>query len=301
MPRITSYQAILPILNGTCITFRGPSWWLADGIQVRSLSEDDARFVLEEAPRGFEHQVEAGQKVLVVTDLAKGPYDRVGEELERDVSNRAICAQATLNMLAEASPIVMPYCVVISEAYIRRVRDIHELEVWGDTTVLRRQPYRIGQDITVAEVKFLFEMAMSALKQRPELGVTLKRFCSALIKSNPSDKIIDLTIALESLVPIDSEIRFRFSFYLSLLAETGNEERKSAFEDLRILYDARSQIVHGGADQGKAISKVLKKWTRLIKFAKKCIVYRLHFEGQMPGVQWQNHLQDLAYGETPLL
>ena len=301
MPAVTTYQAILPILNETCVTFSGPSWWLADGLQVRRMTAQEERLVSEQSPRGFRHRVEAGQRLLAMTELEAGPYEVVRVSHEAAVSAAALCAQVAFNLVAESDPVVIPYGVVVSEAYTRRVRCVYEFDAWGDTIALRRLRYRVKQDIDRSEVQALFQMALSTLRGRPELRVTLTRMCSALVKANPEDKLIDLTISLESLVPGSGEFRFRFSYFLSLLVESGRDERKQAFEQLRTLYDARSALVHGSADRQRVIDRAIRAWPTLEGFARRCVLYRLEFERTASDLTWEEHLEGLAYGQPPLI
>jgi hypothetical protein len=121
------------------------------------------------------------------------------------------------------------------------------------------------------------------------------------MKDSFEDKLIDLTIALESLLPGGGEFRFRFPYYLSLLVESDAAQRGNAFTQLRILYDARSGLVHGSASRNRDIAKAIGNWPQLIGFAKHCVLYRLEFEQMMPGDSWEDHLMDLAYGQAPII
>ena len=301
MPVVTTYSAMLPILNDICVTFRGPSWWLAEGVQVRSMTNEEERFVSERAPRGFGHRVAAGQKMLAITSLEAGPYDRAKISHERAVNLTALCAQVAFNLVAESDPIVIPYGVVVSEAYIRRLRCVYEFDAWGDTIALRRRRYRIRQDIDRSEVQALFQMALSSVERRPELAITLRRLCSALVKADLEDQLIDLAICLESLVPGGGEFRFRFPYHLSLLTESDAERRKNAFRQLRTLYDARSGLVHGGADRSRRVAEAARIWPTLVASAKRCVLYRLEFERTVSDLTWKEHIEDLAYGKPPLI
>lgn len=265
------------------------------------MTDEEERLISEQAPRGFGHRVEAGQKVLVLTGLDKGPYDRAKVSHKSAVSHTLLCAEVAFNLVAESDAIVIPYGVVISEAHTRRLRCVYEFDIWGDTIALRRRRYRIKQGIDRSEIQALFERALSALGQQPELAITLSRFCSALMKDDFEDKLIDLTISLESLVPGGGEFRFRFPYFLSLLVESDAAQRRNAFSQLRILYDARSGLVHGSAERNRDTTRAIDNWPALIGFAKLCVLYRLEFEQMMPDSSWRDHLMDLAYGQAPII
>lgn len=301
MPITTTYIALLPILNEKCITFRGPSWWLTDGLQFRSLSEDEARLISENSPRGFKHRIEPEQKVIVYSRLSSGRYRQIREKHQKLIKDVALCSQVVLNLVADNDPIVIPYGVVISKAFTARLRDVYEFDVWSDTIALQKKRYRIKDNFDRQEIEALYTITSAALSRRSQLQITLSRFCSALFKSNSEDRIIDLTIALESIVPGGGEFRFRFPFFLSLLVEDDSNEQKVAFEKLRTLYDARSALVHGSADRGKAINQVTQNWDEYVKYTKQCVLYILQFESQNRDVNWKDHLVDLSYGEEPLI
>jgi hypothetical protein len=265
------------------------------------MTDEERRLISEQAPAGFGHRVERGQRMLAMTGLERGSHNRVRASHERVVSLTALCAQVAFNLVGESDPIVIPYGVVVSEAYTRRLKCVYEFDVWGDTIAQRRRKYRVKRHIDRPELQALFEMAVSSVKRRPELGITLRRFCSALIKVDVEDQLIDLAISLESLVPGGGEFRFRFPYYLSLLVDSDAEERKGAFAQLRTLYDARSALVHGSADRGSVVAEAVGVWPGLVASAKRCVLYRLEFEQSMPDTPWSEHLMDLAYGQPPII
>lgn len=301
MPITTSYIALLPILNDRCITFRGPSWWLTDGLQFRNLSENEARLISENSPRGFEHRIEPEQKVLVYSILSSGSYRHVSERHQKSIKDVALCSQVVLNLVADNDPIVLPYGVLISEAFTTRLRDVYEFDVWSDTIALRKKRYRIKDQFDRQEIEALYVIAYAALRRRSQLQIPLSRFCSALFKSNDEDRIIDLTIALESIVPGGGEFRFRFPYFLSLLVEDDSDEQKAAFRKLRVLYDARSALVHGSADRNRIINEAIRNWDEYVMYTKQCILYILQFESQDRDVNWKDHLFDLSYGGETLI
>jgi hypothetical protein len=301
MPIQTRYFALFPILNEVCVTFRGPAWWIADELQFRSLSESEARVIAENAPRGFEHRIDSGQKALVFTQLEQGALDQVAGKHHEEIKAISLCSQVVLNLVAESDPVAIPYAVVLSEAFRTRLRNVYEFDIWGDTLSLRKNRYKIKRVINRREIQELYRITIAALKRKPEIDITLSRFCSALLKTNPHDKLIDLTISLESLIPGGGEFRFRFPYFLSLIVDVQKNERIEIFENLQLLYDARSALVHGSPERGKQISKAEEQWDLILSYAKQCILYLIQFESQSRDIDWKKHLTDLSYGESPLI
>ena len=301
MPILTEYCAYFPVLNEVCSTFRGPLWWLSDHLQFRSLTDHEARLITENAPRRFDRRVDSGQKALILSHLQRGALGKVKSRHQATIRATALSCQVALDLVAESDPIAIPYAVVLSWATTTRLRSIQEFDVWGDSLALRKSRYKVKQDITRHEIQELYRLTERALNRKPTIEVTLTRFCSSLLKSNEHDKLIDLAISLESLIPGGGEFRFRFPYYLSLLVESTTDERMKAFKTLRSLYDARSALVHGSTDPGKVISRALDQWTLLVRYAKQCLLYLVQFESQERETTWKDHLQTLSYGQSPLI
>jgi hypothetical protein len=301
MPVITEYEALIPALNERCSTFRGPSWWLADSLQFRGLSAQEVRLIAENSPRGFTHRAEENQRVLVVSNLTSGPLDRVKDQHEEYLRAVALTAQTCLNIASGGGAVSFPYCAVISTARTRRLRSIYEFESWGDTLHIRNARYQVKPEISQDELQELYSITFLAYQAQPALHVTMSRYCSALVKSNDQDKLIDLTIALESIVPGGGEFRFRFPFFLSLIISPNTTERIAANDLLTEVYDARSALVHGSIEYQGKIDRAIQHWQSIEDFARRCLFYRIHFETHDHVGTWKDHLLSLAYGAAPLL
>lgn len=77
--------------------------------------------------------------------------------------------------------------------------------------------------------------------------IAFARFQTAVVERNPSDAIVDYVIALEAvfLQGVRDELRFRFALYGAWFLGTDRTDRQRLFDELKQLYDARSEIVHG--------------------------------------------------------
>jgi hypothetical protein len=80
-----------------------------------------------------------------------------------------------------------------------------------------------------------------------ELNVALRRFNQVYSRRLPEDKIIDLTIALESILLAGdrTELQFRLITRGALLLKKTSDPMRTR-ETLKLLYRLRSNIVHGG-------------------------------------------------------
>lgn len=82
-----------------------------------------------------------------------------------------------------------------------------------------------------------------------------------------SDKIIDLSIALEAALSGDThtEITFRLQSRAAALLATDRDSEADLFDDIKHFYTLRSQFVHGSAVSDKTIEKTLRKISRVPK------------------------------------
>ena len=95
----------------------------------------------------------------------------------------------------------------------------------------------------IEELKNLFQK----VKNAPEfLRIPISRFNFAYDRRKPEDKLIDLIVALESLlVKENQELSYRLSLRTSFLLGKNNKERKELFCLMKKAYNLRSKIVHG--------------------------------------------------------
>ncbi|SRR6266566_3445689 len=100
----------------------------------------------------------------------------------------------------------------------------------------------------LAQVKNLFASLqhLNSQAQRGGLALALRRFNQAYNRESNEDRIIDLTIALESclLAGEDKELSYKFALRGAALLSKSRDPKvtKSQLQDL---YNARSKIVHG--------------------------------------------------------
>lgn len=90
--------------------------------------------------------------------------------------------------------------------------------------------------------------------------------------SMPFAQMAVLWAGIEGLFGIDSELRFRLSLWISqFLPSDSKEARKTTFDKVKKLYDARSKAVHGGVM--KEVSSVQESAELLQTLLKVCVEY----------------------------
>lgn len=131
------------------------------------------------------------------------------------------------------------------------------------------------------------------------MKVSLSRFNAALLRERKEDRVIDLSICLESLFSNSTEISFRFSLYNSLISSDDTAKRLGNFAVLKEMYKDRSKLVHGEYSASKLSDDDLRT---LINVAKSAITYKLEYvrrNGNSKG--WQDHLDKLALGAAKFI
>ena len=100
-------------------------------------------------------------------------------------------------------------------------------------------------------------------QRHQKLAPVISRLVEALARSGRyaiDDKILDVAIALELMYQLDgSEISFKLKTRAACFLESDTEARQSVFNDVNLLYDARSKIVHGPKKKSKKILSVTAK------------------------------------------
>ncbi|MCR9279931.1 MAG: HEPN domain-containing protein [Pseudomonadaceae bacterium] len=86
-----------------------------------------------------------------------------------------------------------------------------------------------------------------------KIDLSVRRFNSAIHRSDNIDSLIDAVIGLESLFGQKSDIAFSVATSVSLLLAECAEDRSSIFSDIKKIYSARSDLVHGNK---KNIAKI---------------------------------------------
>jgi len=134
---------------------------------------------------------------------------------------------------------------------------IHPLELH---TVKRRG--NSVYELTEVDIPILYELVNDFNKHvQNQLAVAIRRFNLAYTRSFPEDRIIDLTIALESclLNDVEDELKYRLALRgAALLNKTHIPSETQKL--LRIIYDVRSAIVHSGKSLTDTnIEKMIKK------------------------------------------
>lgn len=286
---------ILPFLNKKVTVFKGPALYLSDSVLVDKLQEEDA---------GLIHQTISVDEITIVPQLAKCVYINDFDDLNSEYLADRLAAQARFlfNAFRESNPVALPIGIIFDTSTRKKKRTLNKLwlETPRETMFLKSKEYRLKKDTTREDLINFYKIICKAFSKNKNLQHTLYRFNSALVRSSIYDKIVDLTIALESLIEGETELAYRVALCSSILAEPDESKRPDLFNMIKRLYDARSKIVHGTSlsykKRKKVIDPVEHNWDKLLRTALNAIVYYVIFLSKKKKEQWPEHLKKIVLG-----
>ena len=171
----------------------------------------------------------------------------------------------------------------------------------GSFASLSKLPsYVLSENYNARMIDILFQKILRGLSRDRTLHITIRRFNSSILSDDPSSRIIDLAICLESLFPFDSEISFRFSLLGAVISTSDSAKRKQNFSILRDLYKARSAFVHGTEIKNTTLERVTNELPTLLQIVKLCILRKLDFLSEEPTMNWKDHIDDVALGASSI-
>lgn len=287
-------RLIFPLLYKSVTTFSGPLWSIADGISLNTIYDEDF---------GPIYSCEREECRAIISPTTKCIY-----VLNPDEDNPLQFAKHTatklkfvLNTFSTGVGVVLPYGFITNTARKTKLVETLDLEAITNLHVVLSNSYKIRAKTEKGTISQYYKIVNEACDKHSSLYFTLERFCSSIMRSVPLDRIVDITIALESLISGKEELRYKFSLFNSLIAEGGVDDRLSAFSMLRDLYDARSAIVHGDVESKetkKVIDRIEENWDEVMRLARSAINYYVLFLSVNTKADWDLHVKHLVFGKA---
>ncbi len=142
-------------------------------------------------------------------------------------------------------------------------------------------PYKLSSEEIPAFLDFwrLFQKARTT--RRPRIEIALRRFNFAHERVAPEDELIDHLISFEALLLKQTErqeLDYRLALRGSALLAENREQRKVVFDQLRMAYRERSNIVHGGT-----VRNVIRVGGDTLKFSDFVICVEEHLRSAIKG------------------
>jgi hypothetical protein len=281
-------KIIYPLLAGSFRFLGGPVCYLSEDHYLAQINETDFGIVLTTCPGDY-RGVLAGRFRCVYYDADDAISD------DQILQNGQLIA-FTLNYFSSLDALYFPFAIKIEKSG-RKSRALFKFEkqnqVLGSPSALN---YRLMQGTTVGELQKLFSLANAALRAAPRARLMITRFNSALRRSELEDKIIDLSVALETMLDDTAEISFKLSLYLAFICQ---QDKSAAYELFRSFYDVRSRIVHGSLHQQRAqrgVEEIGQRMPEVIKFSKTAMLYYFSFLSLREPAEWGKHCLGLVLG-----
>ena len=265
---------IIPFVNRSAVLFRGPAWYLADHVRVERIRGEDFAILSKEADQQHAEAVRNSPRAVYVSNIP--PNATV-----HDTAPLCSSLQFLFNTFRENYPAIMSTGFLIAGKRAFHLARTHEYALSGERDSFRKLTYRLRPGTDRSTLSSHFKVILEAQRKNPHTTLAINRFNSALCRSNIFDSVVDLTIALESLIEADTEIRYRFAVCNAICSTPAAEDRHESYNLLKYLYGARSKIVHGtrtdATKQARFAKELDKTWPRLADLASKAIYLATQF------------------------
>lgn len=293
MPKL---RLIIPFRNILETNFEVSPWYIAESVYITEVLGEDFVTIYKEDQEKYAPVLSATTNCLYMDDPPEDAIDTLARSLATQV-------QYVLKTFA-SSPILLSHALLIQNPGPNgQLSGCVELLNAPFPHSLKNNSCVFNAGTSEKAVHDWFSVVETAGKKYDPIHITLSRFNSSLIRSDPLDRIIDLTISMESLIRSSYELKFKFALFNALLSEPRSEKRFEQFELLQRLYDARSSVVHGDITKGaqKKIDEVIKKFNEIVLLAQAAINYYLLFLFENSPEEWSEHFEKLALGVSPRL
>lgn len=286
-------KLLLPILNKNTTLFKGPTWYLSADVSIETISAEDFGMILSSTMKEYQDLISSKSKCIQITNVDPNRSIEIAK-IESSIIT------FLLNCFKQSQPIALSFAVQITRKRKSRIEQIIDLSFISDARLQRKHNYLIRQNVQRETISDFYRVISKVYEKHPSILLTLDRFNSAMFRTNHYDKIIDITISLESLISGTSELKNKFSLYNAWAAETDPAKRRDYFNLLKILYDARSNIVHGSGispkRHTKIIEPILKRWQDVIELSEKALIYYILYIYSNTIDRWYQHQENMALG-----
>lgn len=277
-----TFTTVVPILNDCTLFGRTPCTFGNDG-WIGVISDAHFTCIVQKYPSLAE--VLAPRTKYFVT--AESGNAHTAAEIDRFVMTASFC----LNVLSTSSAISAGRYFTIKRVRSHSVSSDGEI---GYAITSSRNKYTYNRANTPDQLSAMYLATRRALVVKPKLALSIRRFNAALIRQDVTDKIVDMTICLESLFDAQTEISFRFALYNSILSESDPLRREENYKMLKKLYSIQTDVIHGNKEIDPAWHEA--NWPRVIKIARLSLLRKIDFLGTHAAQDWQAHLDKLALG-----
>lgn len=286
-----SSRIIIPILNKRASFFKGPTCSIDKDITIQTISPEDLGIIHKSVSEEYTSILPKNFKCITIDNF-------IGDD--KNAADVATIITFLLNFFKKDSPISLAFCVKISVGKTKKYDKTIPFNFSYNVLSQRTTEYKIKTGNSLETVSSFLKLINSVYTKQPSIILPLGRFNSSLYRNDTFDKIVDITVALESLINGKNELSFRFCLYNAITSEKDETRRKDTFALLKTLYNSRSTIVHGSEFQPKEYKKTIEpiqeQWGEIVAIAQRSIAYHLLFINSKSIEDWFVHQEQLALG-----
>jgi len=287
-------RLIFPILNKGVELFELPAWFLSETISVLQIHGEDYLTLHRDDEDLYVPMVSAKTTCIYVEGVPPEGADSFARKL-------CTLFQFVFKTFS-TNPLLLSHAALLEQVDQTKARLFNSFDLlmprYKDAPA---QSFAFNEGTRPEEVNKWYSIVSQAVAKHEPMQITLGRFNSCLLRNDPFDQIIDLTISMESLIQSSVELKFKFALFHSFLSQRSPAPRAQTFAILKDLYDARSSIVHGDSATRSAQRKITDTIARipeLIRLAHASINYYSAFIFENSIDKWSAHLEGLIIGSV---
>ncbi len=186
---MTSYSAVIPLLHTECKLIRYAPILLDDtiSVRVRLTPTTWVRFLMRR--RSLAEKINPHLKCILVEAGDEGlPKDNL-EEI-------ALSGTFALNVFSKLGAIVYEHAFVLRRAKRCSVQNILDFSSYTPPTLGK---FEMVEAAKPDAIRLVFKDTMLSLAKDKALKISIRKFNSAIAKTNDEDRLIDISICLESI------------------------------------------------------------------------------------------------------
>lgn len=282
-------RLIIPIINSKISLLPGPAHYLDDRTRIDKLTDSDFGLVSKTPPE-YAERLRTEHRCIFI-ELPNT------DEVDTYTTQAATRLRYVLNNFTTGNPLLLDFAIHVDSIEAKGKQSRPRPIAFGEDrgTLLKTDTsFRMKMGTKREDLSQFYVLVTAACEKHKRLYLTLGKFNSALTRAKPTDRIIDATISLESMIQDDkNELSFKFALFNAFAGSKDQARRMEAFELLRNLYNTRSTIVHGAGDDEKEIklvSAISERWPEVDEIIKRAINEFVFYVQDNSPKMWTKHL-----------
>ena len=189
---------LLPVINSTFQALKGPDWYFDENTYISKISDQDYGAIHRDAPEYV--------KSLIKSDNWCIFHKYENEDISDETRSIAEGINFSLNLFRAEQPLVLAVVLFFTKARKTRFVRAEELNLTTNIFAKKTASFKFKAKTSREKVSAFYKILSEALNQNPGLLIALERHNWSLSRVKFSDRVIDLAISLESLVPGGTEL-----------------------------------------------------------------------------------------------